>query len=132
MSPQIHSLLDDMKIDAGIPESARNVDFVAHFKDADIQAAAVDPLPLSEGPWMHSESENDSSHSEEDSVDGDSEEMEIFSPILAPTPKYKSDAEDPILRRTRYLVQEVSSLGRLWRLENYRSLTFLLLTRPGI
>ena len=106
MSPPIHTLLDGMKIDARKPESARDAEFLAHFKDANIQAAVDDPLPLSEDPWVHSE--DDSSHSEEDSVDG--KELETFSPILAPIPKY-TDAEESVMRRARILVQQVSSLA---------------------
>jgi hypothetical protein len=106
MSPPIHTLPDGVEIDARKPESARNAESLAHSKDANIQAAGVDPLPLSEDPLIHSE--DDSSHSEEDSVDG--EELETFSPILAPIPKY-TDAEESIMRRARILVQQVSSLA---------------------
>lgn len=100
MSALIHTLLDGVEIDARKAESARNA------KDANIQAAGVDLLPLSEDPWIHSE--DDSSHSEEDSVDG--KVLETFSPILAPVPKY-TDAEESVMRRARILVQQVTSLA---------------------
>jgi len=107
MSLPIHTLLDGMKIDAKKSESARDAESLAHSNDANIHwAAVVDPLPLSEDPWVHSD--DDSSHSEEDSVDG--KELETFSPILAPIPKY-TDAEESVMRRARILVQQVSSLA---------------------
>jgi len=73
MSPPIHTLLDGIKIDARKPESARDAESLAHFKDANIQVVVVDPLPLSEESWI--QSEDDSSNSEEDSVDGKEPEI---------------------------------------------------------
>jgi len=65
------------------------------------------PLPSSvEEPWVHSE--DDSSHSEKDSVDG--EELEAFELTLAPIPE-SAESEDAINRRAQILVQQVSSLS---------------------
>jgi hypothetical protein len=97
-------MLNGMKIDARNPELA-HAEVLARSKDANFQSAVVDPLLLSEEAWIHSE--DDSSHSdEEDSVDG--EELETFSLILAPIPKY-AGAEEAVMRRARALVQQVSS-----------------------
>ena len=110
MSSPIHTLPDAMKIDAKMPESARNSEALDHSKDANLQSAVIGPLPSSiEEPWAPSE--DDSSHSGKDSVDG--EKLETFSLTLAPIPKSASaESEDAINRRAQNLVQEVSSLSK--------------------
>ncbi|KIM39100.1 hypothetical protein M413DRAFT_29664 [Hebeloma cylindrosporum] len=71
---------------------------------------AIDPLPLSEEPFIHSE--DDSS----DSVDD--EELQTFSIIVSPR-KYVD--EEDIKCRARQLVQEAWSMNFVWDITEIRN-----------